>query len=176
MKPAVSLSVLLPPFQAVPCCSVLICTTQGKSELKGQLVSVPLCSHTSVAFQCETPCQESSFLTSHPAFPFSNLAWPVLCHVSAPANGQEELLFRSGGAFLLTAHRRWTDLPATATYNSSLLHEIPSFHWLAALRLLFRVSCRLIYPVTFTRLTFPPTIHTFWKKWKELWEDIGASL
>lgn len=73
------------------------------------------------------------------------------------------LLFRSGGMFLLTARRRWTDLPATATYNSSLLHEIPSFHWLVAIRLLFGVSCLLIYPVTFTHLTFPPTIHTFWK-------------
>lgn len=73
------------------------------------------------------------------------------------------LLFRSGGTSLLPAHRRWTELPATATYNSSLLHEIPSFHWLVALRLLFRVSCFLIFPVTSTHLTFPPSIHTFWK-------------
>lgn len=99
MKLTVSPSVLRdlqlkgkPPFQAVPCCSVLICTTQGKGGLKCREVSVHLYERTLVAFQCETPCQESSFLTSHPGFPFSNLARPVLCHVSAPANGQGEVV------------------------------------------------------------------------------------
>lgn len=72
-------------------------------------------------------------------------------------------LFRSGGTFLLPAHRRWTDLPATATYNSSLFREVPSFHCFIDLCLLFGVSCLPTYLATFTRLTFPPTVHACWK-------------
>lgn len=168
MKPTVSPCVLRdlqlkckPPFQAMPCCCELACTAQGKRGLKCWEVSVHLCPHTLVAFQCES-VRRVVFSLAIPVFYFLTLHGQscVMSLLQLMVKGNW-LQFCSGGTFILTAHRRWTDLPATATYNSSLLHEIPSCHWLVALCLLFRVSCLLIYPLTFTRLTFPP--HTFWK-------------
>lgn len=66
-----------------------------------------LFTHTFVALRCVTSCQESSFLTNRPGYPFPNLARPALCHVSAPPNGQGNwLLICSDHTIPLTAPRR----------------------------------------------------------------------
>lgn len=145
------------PGRSAPCCSAPRCADLHHSGDSWAYVPGRFCSplpthllHCSV----RRPVRRA-------ALPLTILVIHFLASSMSSYCQGKRLLFWPDQTIPLTAHMRWTDLPATVTNNSFVLLESPSFHRLVALCMPFKVLCLSLYPGTCPVLHFPPQFIQF---------------